>query len=39
MVQFGRAFSGAVRRARINVLLADADFDAEWLHGALWDRS
>ncbi len=32
LVQFGRAFSQAVRRARIEVLLADADFDAEWLH-------
>jgi hypothetical protein len=35
LVQFGRAFSGAVRRARIDVLLADADFDAEWLHAAV----
>jgi hypothetical protein len=35
LVQFGRAFSQAVRRARIEVLLADADFDAEWLHGAV----
>jgi hypothetical protein len=32
LVQFGRAFTQAVRRARIEVLLADADFDAEWLH-------
>jgi Transposase DDE domain len=35
LVQFGRAFSQAVRRARIEVLLADADFDAEWLHNAV----
>ena len=35
LVQFGRAFSQAVRRARIEVLLADADFDAEWLHVAV----
>jgi hypothetical protein len=32
LVQFGRAWSQAARRARIDVLLADADFDAEWLH-------
>ena len=32
LVQFERAFGQAVRRARIDVLLADADFDAEWLH-------
>jgi hypothetical protein len=35
LVQFGRAFSQAARRARIDVLLADADFDAEWLHKAV----
>ena len=35
LVQFGQAFSQAVRRARIAVLLADADFDAEWLHRAV----
>jgi Transposase DDE domain/Transposase domain (DUF772) len=35
LVQFGRAFSQAVRRARIEALLADADFDAEWLHDAV----
>jgi hypothetical protein len=35
LVQFGRAFSQAARRARIDVLLADADFDAEWLHVAV----
>jgi hypothetical protein len=35
LVQFGRAFSQAVRRARIEVLLAVADFDAEWLHQAV----
>jgi hypothetical protein len=35
LVQFGRAFSQAVRRARIEVLLADADYDAEWLHAAV----
>ncbi len=32
LVQFGRALSAAVRRARIITLLADADFDAEWVH-------
>jgi len=32
LVQFGRALSQAVRRARIGTLLADADFDAEWVH-------
>jgi hypothetical protein len=32
LVQFGRALSQAVRRARIVTLLADADFDAEWVH-------
>ena len=32
LVQFGRAWSQAARRARIETLLADADFDAEWLH-------
>ena len=32
LVPFERAFGQAVRRARIDVLLADADFDAEWLH-------
>ena len=35
LVQFGRAWSQAARRARIEVLLADADFDAEWLHKAV----
>jgi hypothetical protein len=35
LVQFARAFTQAVRRARIEVLLADADFDAEWLHRAV----
>lgn len=35
LVQFGRAFTQAARRARIEVLLADADFDAEWLHVAV----
>src|SRR5512135_3469809 len=35
LVQFGRAWSQAARRARIEVLLADADFDAEWLHHAV----
>jgi hypothetical protein len=35
LVQFGRAFAQAARRARIDVLLADADFDAEWLHAAV----
>ena len=32
LVPFGRAFTQAARRAGIEVLLADADFDAEWLH-------
>jgi Transposase domain (DUF772) len=32
LVQFGRALSQAVGRARIGTLLADADFDAEWVH-------
>jgi hypothetical protein len=35
LVHFGRAFGQAIRRARIEVLLADADFDAEWLHTAV----
>jgi Transposase DDE domain len=35
LVQFGRALSQAVRRARIGALLADADFDAEWVHEAV----
>lgn len=34
LVQFGRAPSQAARRARIGTLLADADFDAEWVHQA-----
>jgi hypothetical protein len=32
LVQFGKALSQAVRRAPIGTLLADADFDAEWVH-------
>ena len=32
LVQFGAALEQAVRRARIETLLADADFDAEWVH-------
>jgi hypothetical protein len=32
LVQFGEALAQAVRRARIGTLLADADFDAEWVH-------
>ena len=35
LVQFGRAFSQAVRRARIDTLLADAHFDAERVHKAV----
>ena len=35
LVQFGRALAQAVRRARIGTLLADADFDAEWVHQAV----
>ncbi len=30
-----RALGQAVRRARIGTLLADADFDAEWVHAAV----
>jgi hypothetical protein len=32
LVQFRSALNQAVRRARIRTLLADADFDAEWVH-------
>jgi hypothetical protein len=32
LVQFRRALNQAVRRVRIGTLLADADFDAEWVH-------
>ncbi|WP_145952058.1 IS5 family transposase [Paludisphaera borealis] len=35
LVQFGRAWTQAVRRARIDTLLADADFDAERVHRAV----
>ena len=35
LVQFGAALGQAVRRARIGTLLADADFDAEWVHGSV----
>jgi hypothetical protein len=35
LVQFGRALSQAVGRARIGTLLADADFDAEWVHRSI----
>jgi hypothetical protein len=35
LVQFGRAWTRAVRRARIDTLLADADFDAERVHRAV----
>jgi hypothetical protein len=35
LVQFGRAWTQAVRRARIDTLLADADFDAERIHMAV----
>ena len=35
LVQFGRALSQAVRRARIGTLVADADFDAEWVHQSI----
>jgi hypothetical protein len=35
LVQFGRALSQAVGRARIGALLADADFDAEWVHRSI----
>lgn len=32
LVQFGAALGQAIRHARIGTLLADADFDAEWVH-------
>ena len=32
LVQFGRALEAGGRPARIGTLLADADFDAEWVH-------
>jgi hypothetical protein len=35
LVHFGRALSQAVGRARIGTLLADADFDAEWVHRSI----
>ncbi len=35
LVQFGRAWTQAVRHARIDTLLADADFDAERVHPAV----
>ena len=35
LVQFGRAFSQAAPAPGSTVLLADADFDAEWLHNAV----
>jgi hypothetical protein len=35
LVQFGAALGQAVRRARIGTLLADADFDAEWVHSGV----
>src|SRR5271157_4662486 len=35
LVQFGAALGQAARRARIETLLADADFDAEWVHGSV----
>jgi hypothetical protein len=35
LVQFGRALGQTVGRARIGTLLADADFDAEWVHRAV----
>ena len=35
LVQFGRVLSQAVRRARIGALLADADFDAGWVHRSI----
>jgi Transposase DDE domain len=35
LVQFGQALSQAVRRARIGTLVADADFDAEWVHRSI----
>jgi hypothetical protein len=35
LVQFSAALSQAVSRARIGTLLADADFDAEWVHGSV----
>ena len=38
LVQFGRAFCLAARRARIEVLLGDADYDSERLHVAVRKR-
>jgi len=35
LMQFGAALGQAVRRARIGTLLADADFDAEWVHSGV----
>ncbi len=35
LVQFRTALGQAVRRAQIGTLLADADFDAEWVHLAV----
>jgi len=35
LVQFGRAWTQAARRVRIDTLLADADFDAERVHRAV----
>jgi transposase len=35
LVEFRRALGQAVFRARIGTLLADADFDAEWVHLAV----
>src|SRR5262249_42227693 len=32
LVQFNSALEQSARRARIGTLLADADFDAEWVH-------
>ena len=32
LVQFDAALEQAIRRAQIETLLADADFDAEWVH-------
>lgn len=38
LAQFRRAFVRAIGRARIGTLLADADFDAEWVHEAVRSR-
>jgi hypothetical protein len=38
LVQFRSALEQSIRRARIGTLLADADFDAEWVHCGVRDH-